>query len=443
MFQVAAETFSASLLIPFLNLLQNTGSGNGEINIILQYFLRIFPDNAEKQFINILIVMISLMSLSQVILIINNKFILNFSVFTVQNNVSVNLFNKVLNSRIKFIYKKRSGELINNLTMDVNRAYNCIKCLLDILSSGLFIVGYFILGFILLPLFSFGLLLFMIVLFFLIKQILPYINNLGKKNIKAQENANNIIVEGIQGLRSIILTSMQKQYLKKYNKSIHTFYHTIATSSWITTSLPIFVRALSFIVIGIILYFGSEFSVNNKIVNFSEMMFFIFITVNIFKNIGMVNSTFSSFVYSFNGLENLKRLSYDLNKYLVKDEKNININQLRNNIKVVQLSFAYNHNNNVLNNIIFIINRNEKIAFVGKSGSGKSTIIDIITGFHDDYSGEIFIDEKKFKDINKDSWRKILGYVSQESFIFNDTVKNNLLFGLPNSVEQNAINIAI
>ena len=128
MFQVAAETFSASLLIPFLNSLQNAGSGNVEINIILQYFLRLFSSNAEKQFINILIVMISLMSLSQVILIINNKFILNFSVFTVQNNVSVNLFNKVLNSRIKFIFKKRSGELINNLTMDVNRAYNCIKC---------------------------------------------------------------------------------------------------------------------------------------------------------------------------------------------------------------------------------------------------------------------------------------------------------------------------
>ena len=90
-------------------------------------------------------------------------------------------------------------------------------------------------------------------------------------------------------------------------------------------------------------------------------------------------------------------------------------------MKVDKLSFAYNHNNNVLNNISFIINRNEKVAFVGKSGSGKSTIIDIITGFHDDYLGEIFIDEKKFKDINKDSWRKILGYVSQESFIFNDT----------------------
>ena len=82
MFQVAAETFSASLLIPFLNSFQDTGSGNGEINILLQHFLRIVPNNAENQFINILIVMISLMSLSQVILIINNKFILNFSVFT-------------------------------------------------------------------------------------------------------------------------------------------------------------------------------------------------------------------------------------------------------------------------------------------------------------------------------------------------------------------------
>ena len=97
MFQVAAETFSASLLIPFLNSFQDTGSGNGEINIILQHFLGLFLNNAENQFVYILLVMISLMSLSQVLLIINNKFIVNLSVFTIQNNASINLINKEQN----------------------------------------------------------------------------------------------------------------------------------------------------------------------------------------------------------------------------------------------------------------------------------------------------------------------------------------------------------
>ena len=194
MVQVLIETFSASLLIPFLNSMQNINNSSGSINIFLEFFLKLFPGNIQDQFISILIVMISLMALSQIILIVNNKYILNFSAFTVQKKVSVNTFNKILNSQIKFIYTKRSGNLINNLTNDVNRSYNCIKGLLDLLSCVLFIIGYFIVGFWILPSFTLTLLIFMIGIALIAKKLLPYINNLGRKNVESQEDANNSIV---------------------------------------------------------------------------------------------------------------------------------------------------------------------------------------------------------------------------------------------------------
>ena len=171
-------------------------------------------------------------------------------------------------------------------------------------------------------------------------------------------------------------------------------------------------------------------------------MFFIFITVNIFKYIGIANSTLSSFIYSFNGLENLRNLNEDVNKYTIIDITKQPIESLNNVISLKNLNFAYNKNIDVLNDISLDIKINEKVAIVGKSGSGKSTLADIISGFHDDYNGEINIDNENFKNINKDSWRRLIGYVSQETFIFNDTVKNNLLFGQNRDIDQKILETA-
>ena len=263
-------------------------------------------------------------------------------------------------------------------------------------------------------------------------------NKIGIINRKAQENANNMIVEGIQGFRNIILSSGQKLYSKKFNRVIFNFHNTNAMETWISSSLALIIKVVSLIIICFILIFSSgEILANQKY--FSEMIFFIFVTMNIFKNIGQLNSVYTSFTFCFNGLVNLQDLDNSLKIFSEDNSCKKDIKDFKEKIIIKRLNFSINSNEKILNDINLEIKENSKVAFVGKSGSGKSTLIDLISGFHNDYLGEIFVDKINFKEINKDSWRKIIGYVSQETFIFNDTVKNNLLFGLNDSIDNSQL----
>ena len=111
-------------------------------------------------------------------------------------------------------------------------------------------------------------------------------------------------------------------------------------------------------------------------------------------------------------------------------------------IEINNLNFFYDKNNQVLNDINLSISKGEKIGIVGKTGSGKSTLVDIISGLITSYKGFILIDNKKF-DPNTSKWGRDFAYVSQNSFLFNESLKFNITFNdMPNyeQIEKNSKN---
>ena len=105
----------------------------------------------------------------------------------------------------------------------------------------------------------------------------------------------------------------------------------------------------------------------------------------------------------------------------------VSLLSFKNDIKIQNLSFSYSGSElKALNSININLEANDSIAFVGESGSGKSTLVDMITLLHKPSSGKIFIDGLNGEDLKKDSWRKQIGYVSQETTIFNDSIGNNI-----------------
>ncbi|RZK69071.1 MAG: ATP-binding cassette domain-containing protein, partial [Pedobacter sp.] len=93
----------------------------------------------------------------------------------------------------------------------------------------------------------------------------------------------------------------------------------------------------------------------------------------------------------------------------------------------------------VLNNINFTINKGEKVALVGPSGGGKSTLMDLIPRFYDPKSGVILIDNQDLRDVSADSLRSLMGTVNQESILFNDTIFNNIAFAKPDATDEEVI----
>ncbi|CEN32893.1 ABC transporter ATP-binding protein [Capnocytophaga cynodegmi] len=136
-----------------------------------------------------------------------------------------------------------------------------------------------------------------------------------------------------------------------------------------------------------------------------------------------------------------------INEFLaeVPDIQNTNPNPetIKGNIRFENVSFTYQDTGiQALKDISFNIKKGETIAIIGKTGSGKTTIIDLISRMYDASKGQIFIDEKPIQSLNLPSLRKAISVVPQESFLFSDTIKNNLLFGNKDATHQQIVEAA-
>ena len=102
-------------------------------------------------------------------------------------------------------------------------------------------------------------------------------------------------------------------------------------------------------------------------------------------------------------------------------------------LKIQKLNFSYTKDNKILKDVNLTIERNKSYGFLGRSGSGKTTIIDIVTGLHQNYEGEIVLDDQSFANLSKKSWFRKIGYVLQNPFLSDDTLRKNIAIGLDNS----------
>lgn len=141
--------------------------------------------------------------------------------------------------------------------------------------------------------------------------------------------------------------------------------------------------------------------------------------------VGMQQS-WSAFLASSGSLENMQVFQQELE---IAKEKNGNseFDQFRNNIQCQHLSFSFG-GTIILKNINLQINKNKSVAFVGESGSGKTTLVNVIAGLLESQKGDLLIDGQSIRKLNKKSYQKRIGYITQEAVIFNDTIYNNVSF---------------
>ena len=118
------------------------------------------------------------------------------------------------------------------------------------------------------------------------------------------------------------------------------------------------------------------------------------------------------------------------------------VTDLKESIDFRHITFSYNSQHQVLNDISLHIRKGETIALVGQSGSGKSTLVDLLPRFHDVQGGEILIDGTNIKDLSIQDLRSLIGYVNQEAILFNDSFYNNITFGVENATREQVIEAA-
>ncbi len=122
--------------------------------------------------------------------------------------------------------------------------------------------------------------------------------------------------------------------------------------------------------------------------------------------------------------------------------KGSELGMMKGKIEFRNVNFSFDRSKKVLNDINFVIEPGDVVGIVGTTGSGKSTLINLLMRFYDDYEGEIFVDDVNIKDIDMSYYRSQIGYVQQEPMMFRDTIFNNIAYSLPNAHPEQVLNAA-
>ncbi len=355
----------------------------------------------------------------------------------------MDIFNKVSRMHLGYFSNERRGDLISRVTNDVQEVeVSILSSPKSLFKEPVTILIYFIALFVM----SFKLTLFTLIILPTAGGALAYlVKKLKRKAVQSQDSLGrivNILDETLGGMR-IIKAFNAREYVQKRIDDETSFFRRVNLSYSIRKELgsPIS-EFLGICIVTIILWVGGSYVLDNDS-TLSASGFIAYLVI--FSQIISPAKAFSTGISEIQkGIASGNRIFkvIDTIPEIQNKPNAIVLDGFKEKLVFENVSFSYEKDQQVLKNVNLEIKKGKTIALVGQSGGGKSTLADLIPRFYDVTEGDIKIDGISLKDLNIDSVRKQMGIVTQESILFNDTIFNNIAFGIEGANEEAVINAA-
>lgn len=399
--------------------------------ILMKYFTSGYLEaTISKQFINVTII-ISTFLIYLYIYILKSFVIVKFSA-KMDENLYMKITEKLLNVPYSFYLTRSSSDLLYRLSLlKTNREF-----IVDSILKGIIDIGMVITINIIMLTINKVLLIYTLIITIIMFCVMYFVRKEILKNHKLE------IIENtkLQGYEYEILSAMftikaskQENFMKKliteqYYKSLEYFQKRATSNNVYSSFISIFSTfgPLGIFVVSLFII-REDFSLSIAIFSYTILGVY-------FSSLGNVFNAFNIYGTLQNNLERI----IDILEHKSQDvhENKINLNSIET-IEFKNVSFRYPGQPELtLKNINFKINKGEKVAFVGKTGSGKSTIIGLILGMYKPEKGDIYINNENIENININNFQNLIGFVPQEPFIFNKSIKNNITMNQEFSIED-------
>lgn len=353
------------------------------------------------------------------------------------------LYNKVVSLPIGFFTNERKGDIIARMTGDVTEVENSIVTSLDMLiKNPIFIIIYFTT----LLYVSWELTLFTICVIPVLGWVMGAVGRKLKANsLVAQQKLGETtsqMEETLGGLRIIKAFLAEKKMSNRFLKcsnELRSAIRKVATRQAMAHPMSEF---LGTGVIVLVLWFGGTLILSeNSPITAAAFIYYLTILYSIINPLKDLSKA------SYNiprGLASMERIDAILKAEnpIVDGKKGVEIPDMKEGIEYKDLSFSYDGERQVLKNINLKIEKGKTVALVGQSGSGKSTMVDLIPRYYDVQEGRITIDGVDVRDMKVKSLRSLIGNVNQEAILFNDSFYNNITFGVENATMEQVIEAA-
>lgn len=358
-------------------------------------------------------------------------------------NLRDELYEHIHKLPMSFFKNEKTGDLISRFTNDVNIIQQSITAVFqNIFQDPLTIIVFFGIAFSI----SWKLTVFSLLIVPLSIIVIGLIGSILRKQSYALQQKLGTIVdllhETISGVKIVKAFGMEEYENRRFKAETQRYFvillKKVRTRNISSPSTEIIAVILS----AVILYYGGSLVLIDKEIKASEFMVFLFAIFQMMppmKNMSQLNNKIQESIGAGMRLFEILNIQPDIKNI----EKPTPLESFEKEIQFVDVSFNYSDSpEKIIDKVNFVAKRGEIIAFVGSSGAGKTTLVDLIPRFFDPTGGKILIDGIDIKDVKIEDLRKHMGIVTQETVLFNETVFNNIAYGLSGIPKEKVIEVA-
>jgi len=425
-----SELFSLVLIIPIIDVIIDQNSSLVFFGSILDFFEGSFEIKSKDKLIVILISIFLILNLVKFMISVYTAYYINKTKANISINLRKFLLSKYLNERYITYGRLKYTDRIKNLNSELDHVVSLFVSSLEYIAE---IILLILSGFFLISVFGktaiYVALIVPLIIIFHSKILSNFFYKLGTERIRLESNIFSRLNQVFLSIKEIKISNKQKKYFDIIFKDYQNLTKKILKSEFFSVIPRLFLQLFFAVIISIVIFFLVYMKYELAVI-MPSVAGVVLIILRMLPSLNrlIALSQKRSFDLSAFELVGNEYLENNINTETTKTNKN-KVENFDNEIRISNISFKYKGGEKkIFNGFNFKIKKGEIVGIKGASGVGKTTLIDIIMGLIQPDTGSIFLDNENIEDIDKRSYLNLFSYVSQNFYIFNDTIKNNIIF---------------
>ena len=351
------------------------------------------------------------------------------------------LFTALQKLPLKYFDNNSSGDLMSRLTNDVDNINTTLSQSVTQLFSGIInVVGMLIAMLLLSPILTLIGMITVPLTFIATKTLVKKTQSFFVKQQRELGNLNGYIEEMVSGQKVVLLFSEEEKVKEEFSEINERLTKSAIIAQGVSSFMePInnFINNISYLIISVV---GGYLILKGSGITVGIVFSFLLYMRNFTRPINEIMNLFNTIQGALAGAE---RVFEVIDEEKEKDKDNaVNIDNIEGHVELRGVTFSYSNGKEILKNVSLEAKKGEVIAIVGPTGAGKTTIVNLLTKFYDIDSGEILIDGKNIDEITRESLRKTVAMVLQDTYLFSETVSENIRYGRLDASDEEVIEAA-